>query len=225
MSVTVVIPAYEAKATIGRLAAEIRAQGLPVIVVDDASSDGTAEAAEIAGACVIRRRTNGGKGAAFREGAAAALRGDFDWILTMDADGQHLPSEIPLFLNKARQTGADLLIGNRMDRPRGMPLDRWFTNFGMSALLSCVAGQSVPDTQCGFRLIRRRVLETIQLNCDRFEVESEMIVRAAWAGFKVASVPVTSVYRRQISFIRPIQDTVRFIQFLWRLKREQPRGG
>ena len=143
-------------------------------------------------------------------------------MLTMDADGQHLPEEIPLFLQKAREGGADLLIGDRMGRPRGMPLDRWFTNLIMSRILSGVAGQTVPDTQCGFRMVRRRVLEKVRLTSDRFEVESELVVRAARAGFQIVSVPVSSVYRRQISFIRPLQDTVRFFLFLWRLKKEAP---
>ena len=224
MNVVVVIPAYQAVRTIGPLVAEIRSQGLPVTVVDDASGDGTAGAAQAAGALVIRRAVNGGKGAAFRDGVAAALGGDCDWIITLDADGQHLASEIPLFLKEAERSGADLVVGNRMGRPRGMPLDRWLTNLVMSGFLSRIVGQRIPDTQCGFRMIRRRVLETIRLTSDRFEVESEMIVRTAWAGFRTASVHVSSVYRWQSSFIRPIRDTVRFLRFLWLLKRERPRG-
>ena len=245
MNVTVVIPAYQASKTIGPLIAAIKKFKLPVIVVDDASDDGTAEAAEAAGASVIRRRINGGKGAALREGIPAALRMGCEWLLMLDADGQHLVSEIPLFLDEARKGGADLLIGNRMGRPRrtnaaalprqqgwcrlgrprGMPLDRWLTNLVMSRILSRVAGQEVPDTQCGFRMIRREVLEKVRISSNRFEVESEMVVRAARAGFRIASVPVSSVYRRQISFIRPLRDTVRFFRFLCRLKKEGCAAG
>jgi len=224
MNVVVVIPAYQARQTIRPLVKEIRVLGFSVIVVDDASTDGTAEEAEAAGASILRRSLNGGKGAALRDGISAALQRGCDWVLALDADGQHLASEIPLLLKEAERSGADLLVGNRMERPRGMPLDRRLTNRFMSFLISRLAGQRVPDTQCGFRMIRRRVLETVRLTCDRFEVESEMIVRSAWAGFRIVSVPVSSVYRRQISFIRPIRDTVRFLRFLWQLKREQPHG-
>ena len=222
--VVVVIPAYQAKQTIGPLVTEVKRMGLPVIVVDDASNDGTAKAAETAGASVIRRGMNGGKGAALRDGIPAALQMGCGWVLTLDADGQHLVSEIPLFLEESRRGGADLLIGNRMGRPRGMPLDRWVTNRFMSWILSRIAGQKVPDTQCGFRMIRREVLEKVRLTSDRFEVESELVIRAARAGFRIASVPVSSVYRRQSSFIRPLRDTVRFFRFLRLLKKESSAG-
>ena len=218
---TVVIPAYQARKTIGPLVTEIRAQGLPVIVVDDASDDGTAKAAEAAGAFVIRRGANGGKGAALRDAIPAALQTGCEWVLTLDADGQHLVSEIPLFLQETERDRADLLIGNRMGRPRGMPLDRWITNLFMSWIISRIARQKVPDTQCGFRMAHRRVLEKVRLVSNRFEVESEWVIRAAGAGFRIASVPVTSVYRRQISFIRPLRDTLRFFRLLSRLRKEQ----
>lgn len=216
-----VIPAYQAKQTIGPLVVDLKRLGLPVIVVDDASNDGTAKAAEAAGASVICRRMNGGKGAALRDGIPAALQMGCDWVLTLDADGQHLVSEIPLFLREAQRGGADLLIGNRMGRPRGMPLDRWLTNLIMSRIISKAAGQKIPDTQCGFRVVHRRVMEKVRLTCDRFEVETELVIRAAWAGFRIASVPVTSVYRRQISFIRPLRDTLRFLRFLNQLQGEK----
>jgi len=220
----VVIPAYQARQTIRPVVEQVRALGLPVTVVDDASTDGTAEEAQAAGASVIRRGVNGGKGAALREGISVVLQSRCEWILMIDADGQHLAAEIPLFLKEAEQSGADLLIGNRMERPSGMPLDRRLTNRFMSWLISRLAGQRIPDTQCGFRMVRRRVLETLQLVSNRFEVESEMIVLGAWAGFRITSVPVSSIYRRQSSFIRPIRDTIRFIFFLWQLKREHPHG-
>ncbi len=214
MKVVVVIPAYRAEQTVAAVIRDVRAQGLPVIVVDDGSSDGTADAAEHAGAAVIRRRVNGGKGAALREGLASACRQGYDWIVTMDADGQHLASEVPAFLREAEGGQADLVLGNRMNRPRGMPLDRRVTNWFMSALLSRATGEELPDTQCGFRAVSRRLLESVRLCGDRFEIESELVLRAARAGFRIQSVPVTSVYRRQISFIRPIRDTVRFARLL-----------
>lgn len=221
----VVIPAYQAEGTLGPIVRAIVAQGLPVIVVDDASTDRTAEEAERAGARVVRRGRNGGKGIALREGISLACAGVVPWVVTLDADGQHLPAEIPLLLRAAQTTGADLVIGNRMQNPRGMPLERRWTNRFMSWLISRVTGQSVPDTQCGFRWISSRLWDGIRLSSSRYEVESELVIRAARSGFRVTSVPISSVYRREVSFIRPIRDTVRFLLLLVRLSREPASRG
>ena len=210
----VLIPAYQAGQAIGSLIREIRALGLRVAVVDDASTDGTAAQAQAAGAQVIRRPVNGGKGAALREGFSVICRSGVDWIVTMDADGQHLASEIPLLLQEAVRGRSDIVIGNRMEDPRRMPLDRRLTNRFMSWLISRLAGQRVPDTQCGFRAISRRVLESVTLVSEHFEIESELVLRGARAGFRISSVPISSVYQQQMSFIRPFQDTLRFLKLL-----------
>ncbi len=219
----VVIPAYEAQGTIRSLVQEILALGLPVVVVDDASRDATSAQARAAGARVVRREVNGGKGAALRDGFLEAQKSGFDWIVTLDADGQHLAREIPQFFEACVDQKADLVLGNRMENPRRMPFERRLTNTLMSWLLSKVTDQQIPDSQCGFRLIRTGLFKQVTLTCDRFEVESELVVKAAWAGARIHSIPVTSVYRRHLSFIRPIRDTVRFLRFLWRLKRQRPR--
>lgn len=218
-SCCVVIPAYQAQGIIGSLIREVKAQGLSVIVVNDASTDETEAEAREAGATVLTRTVNGGKGRALHDGLQAALQGGYQWVLTMDADGQHLPSEIPFFLREAASGTADLILGNRMARPTGMPFDRRMTNRFMSWILSRVAGQKIPDSQCGFRLISRPVLEKITLESHHFEIESELAVKSAWAGFRIVSVPVSSVYQRQKSFIHPIRDTFRFFRFLFSLKR------
>ncbi len=218
----VLIPAYQAQESIAPLVKGVVALGFPVIVVDDASTDGTGSVAESAGAMVIRRPVNGGKGAALREGFAAALEKGYRWVITMDADGQHLPAEIPRFLEGARRGEADLVVGNRMEDPAGMPWERRLTNVLMSWLLSRIAGQQVPDTQCGFRVLSQRLLERVRLTCDHFEIDSELVVKAARAGFRIRSIPISSVYRRQISFVRPLKDTIRFLRFLRSLRRGCP---
>ncbi|MBI3323091.1 MAG: glycosyltransferase family 2 protein [Candidatus Omnitrophica bacterium] len=214
------IPAYQAEKTIGPLVSGLAGQGFPVTVVDDGSSDRTAERAEEAGARVIRRRANGGKGAALRDGFSVAREGGYAWVLTLDADGQHLPREAARFL-KAREEGAEVILGNRMGDPGGMPLDRRLANRWMSWVISRMAGQPIPDTQCGFRLFSRRVLDSIELTSQRFEIDSEMVLRMGWAGIPLRSVPVSSVYRRELSFIRPLRDTFRFFLFLWRMRRQR----
>ena len=142
-------------------------------------------------------------------------------MLTLDADGQHLPSEVPQFL-EAREGGAEAVLGNRMGDPQGMSLDRRLANRWMSWIISRMAGQRVPDTQCGFRLVSRRVLDSLPLISERFEIDSELVLRMGWAGVPMRSVPVSSVYRRELSFIRPIRDTFRFVLFLWRMGRQRP---
>ena len=221
--VCVVIPAYMAQHTIRSVVQAVVSQRLPVIVVDDASTDATKQEAEAAGATVVRRPLNGGKGVALRDGLALALQRGCRWIVTMDADGQHLPGEIPRFLEEAARGDADLIIGNRMRNPKGMPLDRWVTNWSMSWLLSRMTGIRTPDTQCGFRLVSSRVLERVQLTCDRFEIESELVVKAVWAGCRLKSIPVSSVYRERSSFIRPLRDTLRFLRFLRLLRKQRSR--
>ncbi len=218
-----VIPAFRARSTIGPIVQAVISQGLPVIVVDDASGDGTAEEAQNAGASCIARSVNGGKGAALRDGFSAALEKDFDWILLMDADGQHLPGEIHRFLEAAAGGSADLVLGNRMENPKRMPFERRLTNRFMSWMLSRIAGQRIPDTQCGFRLIAADALKRIRLVSERFEIDSELAVEAAWAGCRIVSIPVSSVYRRHLSFIQPLRDTFRFLRFLWSLSRERRR--
>lgn len=218
-STCVVVPAYEAETTISALVRALRLQNLSVIVIDDASADATAANAREAGASVVVRSSNGGKGAALREGLQEALKGPFRWFITMDADGQHLPQEVPLFLNEAASGGADMIIGNRMHNPQKMPFLRIATNRMMSVMLSRIIRQKVPDTQCGFRVVSRSVLEKIQLSSNYFEIDSELVVKTAWAGFRIISIPVTSVYRAELSFIRPFRDTIRFFLFICSLKR------
>lgn len=215
------IPAYQAEATIAPLIRDVVALGLPVFVVDDASRDRTGGLASGAGAIVIRRQSNGGKGTALRQGFQEVLEKGYRWCLTMDADGQHLPSEIHRFLEAALRDQADLIVGNRMGNPLGMPFKRRLTNRLMSWLLSRLAGSAIPDTQCGFRLVSRQVLERVALTSERFEIESELLIKAARNRFRILSVPVSCVYRRESSFVRPIKDTIRFFRFLARLRGNQ----
>ena len=217
----VIIPAYQAQATIGSLVEEVRGLGLPVLVVDDASTDGTPHRAREAGAELLQRSENGGKGCALRDGLAWGCQAGYHWLVTMDADGQHLAAEISPLLEKAKERGVDLVIGNRMGDPSGMPWERRLTNQLMSWWISRMTGDLIPDTQCGFRVIPRRILECVKLTSDRFEIESELVIRSIWAGFRVASVPVSSVYKAHSSFIRPLRDTVRFFRLIRRLRRER----
>lgn len=210
----VLIPSYNEAKAIGSLVAKLRARGLTVYVVDDGSVDNTAGIAEAEGAVVVKHKTNMGKGASMREGFKHVLKRAFDAVVVMDGDGQHEVEDIGSFLQRMKDTNADMVIGNRMHDTSSMPLLRIYTNKFMSSLISSMARQHVPDTQSGFRLIKRAVLQKVSLESSNYEIESEMILKAAWAGFKIDSVPIKTVYRDERSRINPILDALRFIVFL-----------
>jgi glycosyltransferase involved in cell wall biosynthesis len=149
----VVMPCLNEEGTIGELVQGAR-QFLPkVIVVDDGSTDGTAARAADAGAQVISNKETLGKGAALKLGFSALAAQNFAFALMMDGDGQHRPEDIPAFLQCAEHTGADLIVGNRMPNAHAIPYVRRWVNRWLSARISQRAGQALPDTQCGFRLV------------------------------------------------------------------------
>ncbi|MFH1847749.1 MAG: glycosyltransferase family 2 protein [Candidatus Omnitrophota bacterium] len=217
MKVCVLIPAFNEHAAIGDTVKEARKLGLEVIVIDDGSTDGTKEVSEASGASVIRFEKNRGKGAALKEGFKAAAAADYEGIIVMDGDGQHDPKEIPKFIKKAQDTDAAIIIGNRMSDPKGMPFHRFITNLFMSAFLSLICGQKVPDSQCGYRLIKSAFLSKVNILSSNYEIESEMIIKAGRMGRKIESVPVESVYRGEKSRINPLKDTWRFFAMINRM--------
>lgn len=215
MKIAVVIPAYNEGQRIGALVTSIRALPYDCVVVDDGSLDDTLKVAADAGAVVLK---TGGR----RAGKGCALRVGFDYVksryeacLAMDGDGQHSPSNISAFVDCFERMGADIVCGNRMQNPKGMPLVRWLTNRFMSWIISALCRQRIPDTQCGFRLIKTDVLRAIHLECSDFEIETEVLMKASKKGFKVRSVGIESIYGGEISKISPVRDTWRFLVFLF----------
>lgn len=211
-----VIPAVDAAATIGEVVRQVKIQGLSVVVVDDGSRDQTASVASEQGAVVISHLRNQGKGCALRTGFQYALRSRYDGVVTLDGDGQHDPAEILQLIHEGERQHAGVVLGNRMANGLAMPRIRRWTNALMSAIISGVVGQCIPDSQCGFRFIRREVLEDLPLRARRFEIETELVVEAAVRKWKIVSVPVRSIYRRQPSRIRPLRDAVRFLGIVCR---------
>jgi len=214
MKICVIIPTYNEADAIAELVRNVKEQELEVVVVDDGSSDNTFRISEDNGATVLRNLNNEGKGASLIKGFSYALTKDFDAVITMDGDGQHLPSEIPYFIRLAKYSGSDIFIGNRMLKKKDMPLIRILTNKLMSWFISSLVKQKIPDTQCGFRLIKKEVLKKINLHTRKYETESEIIIQAARRGFKIESVPIKSIYAGQKSQINPLIDTLRFIRFI-----------
>lgn len=212
----IVIPTYNESKTIKGLIESIGKLGLDTIVIDDGSTDKTAEIVRRSGAFVITHKENLGKGISLKDGFFCALRLGCEAVITMDGDGQHNPQDIPKFLDTWRETKADLIIGNRMDEPKNMPFIRRVTNRFMSFILSIIVEQKIKDTQCGFRLISRRALEAMNLKSENYDIESEMIIASKKNNLKISSCKIESIYKGEASQISPILDTVRFIRLLLR---------
>jgi glycosyltransferase involved in cell wall biosynthesis len=209
MSVGALIPAYNEAATIADVVRGVRPFVSQVLVVDDGSTDGTADVARAAGACVLAHSTNLGKGHAVRTGLAHFLRGDTTHVLLLDGDMQHLPQETPRLLDAARATGADVVIGQRRFDPAGMPASRYHANRIGSRALSSFVGVPVDDTQCGFRLFRTEALRKMRLSARGYDIETEMLIKLRRLGGRVESVPVSAVYNGRRSKLRPVRDTTR----------------
>ena len=191
-----------------------------VLVVDDGSTDQTAACAAGAGAEVVRHGCNLGKGEAIRTGLRHWMtRPDWDAVVLLDGDGQHLPGEIGRFA-ACLGDACGMWVGNRMSDTAAMPRVRRWTNRFMSGQVSALCGQAIPDSQCGFRMVRRAWVPLL-LECEGtgYDFESEMLVIASRAGCRIGSVPVSTVYGDERSKIRPVRDTVRFVGLLRRLGR------
>lgn len=194
---------------------QIKTKGLDVVVIDDGSVDQTAGIAFCSGADVLKNKENMGKGASLKEGFRYILKKDYDAVVTMDGDGQHSPEDIIHFIEKAASSEADIIIGNRMTACENMPFLRRLTNRIMSFIISRLCRQDIPDSQCGFRLIKRQVIEEMDPVSANYEIESEMIIEARRRGFKICSIPVQTIYGQEISQIHPVIDTLRFLKFIF----------
>jgi glycosyltransferase involved in cell wall biosynthesis len=219
MRVAALVPAYQAAAKLGDVLLRLAALPQPpaVLVVDDGSRDATAEVARRHGARVVSFAENRGKGHALLAGFAA-LVGEFDVVVTLDADGQHPPECLPAFV-RAAEGGADLVLGVRA-RTTDMPPSRRLANGFSSGWASWLAGQRVSDSQCGYRLHSSRLLARTPLTPGRYEVETELVVRAARLGFRLAEVEIPTVYGAERSQIHALRDVPRIVGTLFRLTGE-----
>lgn len=211
-----VIPAYHAEATIGPLVSAVRNHGLPVVVIDDGSRDRTAALAASHGAIVLRHTRNAGKGEALRTGFTYAVQEGFHGVLTMDADGQHDPADIPPLLRAAEECPQAVIIGDRMHTPGKMPWVRWCANVIASAIVSAVSGRRIRDSQSGFRVIPHGVLTCFPLRASGYDLETELLLTTTAAGTPIRSVPVRSVYTGQVSHVRWWRDPPRFFLLIGR---------
>jgi glycosyltransferase involved in cell wall biosynthesis len=220
-AVAVVIPAYQAAATIAEvLSRTSRAvPGATVYVVDDGSNDGTGERGRGTGATVLVHARNRGKGAALATGIAAALEGGAGVIITLDADGQHLPEEIPRLAAPVLSGEAELALGART-RSGAMPWGRRCTNWLSAALASRIGGVAVADAQTGFRALSSGVAHTVRPEEQGYDFETAFLLAALARGIRVRCVPVSTVYEGRPSHFRRWADTWRQARVFTRYGRE-----
>lgn len=186
-------------------------------MIDDGSIDQTAFIAEQNGALVLKQIKNSGKGAAVQVGFDYFMNhAEYDFLILLDADGQHNPKDIPLFVDAFMKNQYDLVIGNRMQQNKNMPFDRKWTNMVTSKIVSFLAKIKVRDSQCGFRLLSRKLVQNLKLTTHQYDMESEMIIQAGRMGYLVGEVPIQTIYQNEVSQIHPLRDTINFIKLCFK---------
>jgi len=223
LRIAAVIPAYQAAPSVGRVVCGTLAVISDVLVVDDGSTDATAAEAREAGARVISFSQNRGKGAALRAGFGDLFSRGYNGVITLDADGQHLPEEIPTLLAAAGR--ADLVLGVRDHLFAQMSAVRRASNRLSSRAISFAAGQPFTDIQTGFRFYSKSLIVAVGFPEPRFEAESAVVVRAARRGFRVITVPVRLGFAdgRTSSHYRPLLDSLRIAGAVTRARLEMLR--
>lgn len=225
--VLALIPAHNESPRIAAVV-EGAARHLPVLVVDDGSADDTAAVAEAAGARVLRQPENLGKGEALKAGFRRALAEGAAAVVTLDADGQHDPAEIPAFLaardRATREGGAvELVIGAR--EFGAMPPSRRLANTLGKQVLRWATGREIRDNQSGYRLVGRRLMEAMLASEEPgFGFEVVMIVECVRRGWAIEWVPIRTIYGAQKSHIHPVTHLALFLKLAWRIRRARGRG-
>ncbi len=216
----VLIPAFNAAPSIAEVVRGSAAQLSTVVVVDDGSTDETGNVARAAGAIVIRHESNMGKGAALKTGFKWALEQGLDGVITLDADGQHLPSEIPKILRCHNESGASLVIGGRAHLFGQMLPRRRRANRFSARAIAWAAHVTLTDSQSGFRYYSSDLIRTVTLKADGFDLESEVIVRAGALGLRIENTPINLGFVNGLctSHYRPIADTVRIAWTVFRTR-------
>lgn len=208
--VVAVIPAFRCASSVGVVVEGVRRLVSAVVVVDDGSDDATAEVARAAGAAVEVLDRNRGKGFALRRGIELALTMNPRAVVLLDADGQHDPADLPSLLAAWDRGAGDLIVGTRLAHGREViPPARFWTNYIGSRILSWMSGWELEDSQSGYRLLSADLLRRLPLGSDGYAIETEMLLKAARRGARLAQAPIRVIYEGAQSHFQPLRDTVR----------------
>ena len=212
--IAAVIPFFNEKNTVHRIIQATLKHVDAVIAIDDGSTDDSAvNISLLKNITLLKNNTNRGKGFSLRKGLNYAVENGFDELVTLDADLQHNPDEIPLLVSKLNEY--HIVIGNRLNNLKGMPLQRKISNNITSKLLSIKTGQKILDSQCGFRAYRSEVIRNVKTNTDGYEAESEIVIKASLLGYQIGFTDITTIYGDEISKMTPVKSTIGFIKLLF----------
>src|SRR3989338_9852394 len=216
MRILTIVPCYNAERYVGEVIKSTKKFNKNILVVDDGSTDNSYNILKkIKGIHIIQHSRNKGKGAALKAGFGYALKNNFDAVITIDADGQHKPEDIPNFLMNFND--ADIILGNRMNNIGNMPLVRILANIISSYIISRICEQQINDSQSGYRLIKKEILKSIDLERDDYHMETELLLKAAKKGYKIGEVPIKVIYGGEgMSHIKPLLVPFKFIRTITR---------
>lgn len=222
--IAVLIPAYKAADLLPLLLNKML-KFVPrnrIVVVEDGLYDATGQVCTQFGVQRLYHKINRGKGAALATGFEHFASTDIRWVITMDADGQHAPEELKKFIAASREIPSPgICIGARCMKPGVMPPERILSNRLTSALLSCFCGIPIADSQCGYRIYATDFIKRIEIEYNRFEMESEVIMKAAFLGYPVTFIGIQTVYLNGPSHISHLFDTIRWIGAVLRIRQRK----
>jgi glycosyltransferase involved in cell wall biosynthesis len=222
MKVFCVIPAFNEEKTVRKIVERALLYVNEVVVVDDGSDDGTYEEAISGGATVIKQEHNCGAGKAIRIGVEKALNANADLIVTLDADGEHDPDDIPRLVHGVTEKNANIVVGSRFLDQRmhayKMPILNKISNKISTSLMNSVFKTHITDSQSGFRVYTRNVFEQVNCEEDKYLYLTEVLIKAIQKGLIVAEIPITSVYRRDKKLRHSLKESFQYTALLYRIK-------
>ena len=212
----ILIPAYNAALQLEKLITQIKvlAPAIDILVINDGSTDETISIVKSQNCNVLTNNTNQGKGYSLKRGFVYAVDKEFDYLITIDADLQHCPEDIPRFISNAGED--QIAIGTRDLSIGNMPLSRWLSNNLTSLMVSIFGGKVIRDSQSGFRMFDLKVLKKMKAESHRFDFESELLFQTGLFNIKIKEMPIRTIYNNENSSISHFGDTIRFIKQIWK---------
>lgn len=213
-NIAAVIPFFNESRTINQIVNNTLQYVDCVIAVDDGSTDdSSSKILQNKNITLLKFKLNHGKGFVLREGLSEGVKKGYTQLITIDADLQHNPDEIPLLIHELNNF--DIVIGNRLNNLANMPLHRRMSNRITSFLMSMKTGQKIVDSQCGFRAYRSEVIKNIKTIKNGYEAESEILIKASRKGYKIGFTDISTIYGNEESKISPVKTTFNFVKVLF----------